>query len=35
MVNLIDVSPLKGELVSTNYEQSVVVNRVACQDARD
>ena len=35
MVNLLDVSPLKHQVVSENYGQSVVVNRVACGDARD
>ena len=35
MVNLIEVTPVKHQLVSDNYEQAVVVNRVACGDARD
>jgi len=34
MVNLMEVSPLRNELVSVNYENSVVVNRIACGDAR-
>jgi hypothetical protein len=35
LVNLLEVSPMKNEFVSVNYDNSVVVNRVACGDARD
>jgi hypothetical protein len=35
MVNLIDMTPEKGMMVSHNYEEAVVFNRIACQDARD
>ena len=35
LVNLRDVSPVKNQLISENYEESVVVNRIACGDARD
>jgi hypothetical protein len=35
MVNLKDVSPLKTKKEMENYEQSVIVNRIACGDARD
>ena len=35
MVNLMEVSPMKNEEVSVNYVNSVIVNRVACGDARD
>jgi hypothetical protein len=34
MVNLRDVSPVKNQMVSENYDESVVVNRIACGDAR-
>lgn len=34
-MNLIDLTPEKAKLVSQNYDQSVVVNRIACGDARD
>ena len=30
-----DVSPVKNELVSQNYGESVVINRIAAGDARD
>jgi len=32
MVNLLDVSPGGNEV---NYDESLVVNRIACGDARD
>ena len=35
MVNLVDLTPDKGALVSQNYDEAVVVNRIACADARD
>lgn len=36
MVNLKDVSPMKdNQLVPDNYSQSIIVNRIACGDARD
>lgn len=35
MVNLREVSPMKNEIIPSNYEMSVVCNRVACGDARD
>lgn len=35
LVNLRDVSPLKNQLLSDNYEESLVVNRIACGDARN
>lgn len=36
MINLKDVSPLKdNQDVSDNYNQSIIVNRIACGDARD
>jgi hypothetical protein len=35
MVNLKDVSPLKTKKEMENYEASVIVNRIACGDARD
>lgn len=35
MVNLRDVSPAKNQLVSDNYENTIICNRIAAQDARD
>ena len=35
LVNLLDVSPLKNQVVSENYENSIIVNRIGCGDARD
>lgn len=35
MVNLRDVSPVKNQIISENYDESVVVNRIGCGDARD
>lgn len=35
MVNLKDVSPVKNQLISENYDESVVVNRIGCGDARN
>ena len=35
MVNLLDVSPVKKEVVKRQYDECVIVNRVACGDARD
>ena len=35
MVNLMEVTPEKDLPVSDNYETSVVVNRIACGDARN
>ena len=35
MVNLKDVSPLKTGKEGENYDQSIIVNRIACGDARD
>ena len=34
LVNLRDVSPVKNQLISENYDESVVVNRIGCGDAR-
>jgi len=34
MVNLMEISPNKNE-ISVNYENSIIVNRIACGDARD
>jgi len=35
MVNLREVTPLKKELIPSNYEQAVVVNRIGHGDSRD
>ena len=35
MVNLRDVSPCKNEAISANYDESIVINRIGCGDARD
>jgi hypothetical protein len=35
MVNLLDLTPDGGATVSPNYGNAVVVNRIACGDARD
>ena len=34
MVNLSDIKPVMNELISSNYDKSIVVNRIANQDAR-
>jgi hypothetical protein len=35
-VNLLDITPVKDkEPISANYEESMVINRIACGDARD
>ena len=34
-MNLKDVSPLKKSQEYQNYDESIVVNRIACGDARD
>ena len=34
MVNLMDVTPVKNQLVDDNYENSIVLNRIGCADAR-
>lgn len=35
MVSLLDVTPVKNQFVDPNYENSIIVNRIACGDARD
>ena len=35
MVNLTEISSPKNEIISVNYENSIIVNRIACGDARD
>ena len=35
MVNLLDVTPVKNAVIDPNYENSIIVNRIACGDARD
>lgn len=36
LVNLLDVQPVKEkELISANYEEAMVINRIGCGDARD
>jgi len=35
MVNLKEITPVKKELISGNYDQAIVVNRVGHGDARD
>lgn len=35
LVDLKEINPLKHQLVSDNYDAAVVVNRIACGDARD
>lgn len=35
LVNLRDISPMKNQLLSDNYDESLVVNRIACGDARN
>jgi hypothetical protein len=35
MVNLMDVTPVKGKLIDENYENSIVCNKVGGGDAGD
>ena len=35
LVNLMHVTPMKTEVIPSNYEMSIVANKVACGDARD
>ena len=34
MVNLMDITPVKNQLVDENYENSIVLNRIGAADAR-
>ena len=34
MVNLMDVTPVKNQVVDDNNENSIVLNRIGCADAR-